>query len=201
LDQLGHRGAFRVAGVSWGGALAQQIAKQYGARVSRLVLMATGAGPLMVPGRPSALVRILTPARYLSRSFMERHAATLYGGELRGRPDLAKAIADLTRPPSRLTYLQQVISIAQFSSAWWLHRIRCPALVMHGDDDPLVHTLNAHVLAALLGNARLHVVRGGGHLFLAFRPEETARVVTEFLDESEGVVPASTSRGGSALSS
>jgi poly(3-hydroxyalkanoate) depolymerase len=183
LDQLGHGGSFVAAGVSWGGGLAQQIAHDYEPRVSRLILMATCAGFLMIPGRPSALVRMLTPQRYLSRNFMARNAATIYGGEMRGRPDLAIDLAELTRAPSTLTYLQQLTALSQFTSPRWLHRIRCPALVMNGDDDPLMRTVNARILAALLGNARLHLVRGGGHLFLSLQAEETARVVAEFLDE------------------
>ena len=184
LDQLGHQGSFAVAGVSWGGGLAQQIAHDYEARVSRLILMATCAGFLMFPGRPSALVRMLTPQRYLSRTFMARNAATIYGGEMRGRPDLAIDLASLTRAPAALTYLQQLAALTQLASPLWLHRIRCPTLVMNGDDDPLMRTVNARILAALLANARLHVVRGGGHLFLALQAEATARVVAGFLDET-----------------
>jgi len=32
---------------------------------------------------------------------------------------------------------------------------------------------------------RLHLLRGGGHLFLIFRADETANLVEEFLAEAE----------------
>ena len=184
LDQLGYSGQFDVAGVSWGGGLAQSIAHDYPRRVSRLILMATAPGMPMVPGRVSALARMVTPQRYLSRSFMARNAAVIYGGEMRGRPDFAIEYARMTRAPRRRTYFQQLAAISLFSSWPWLHRIHCPALVMNGDDDPLIRTVNARLLAALLPNARLHLVGGGGHLFMLMQAEETARVVRGFIHDT-----------------
>jgi len=181
LDALGYREGFSVAGVSWGGGLAQQIGKDYPSRVRRMVLMATGPGVIMVPGRPQALLRMTTPLRYLSSNFMTANAATIYGGEMRGRPDLARDFAQATRAPSLRSYLQQVFALLQFSSLPWLHRVRCPSLVMSGDDDPLIRLINARILAALLPMSRLEVVRGGGHLFMAVHPQDTARTVSEFL--------------------
>ena len=44
--------AVDVLGVSWGGALAQQFAFQNPRRCRRLILVSTGTGVMMVPGRP-----------------------------------------------------------------------------------------------------------------------------------------------------
>lgn len=182
LDALGYDEGFAVAGVSWGGGIAQQIARDYPRRVRALVLMATTPGILMLPGRPSALLRMATPARYLSRDFMVRNAATIYGGEVRGHPERAAEFSRLTRPPSTFAYFQQLGAMLGYSSLPWLHRIRCPALVMVGDDDPLIRVLNARVLAWCLPQARLLIFRGGGHLFMVLRPQETAQAITRFLD-------------------
>lgn len=190
LDALGYRQGFHVAGVSWGGALAQRIARDHPARVRSMVLMATTPGIFMVPGRIGALLRMATPQRYFSRRFMAENAAAIYGGEMRGRPDLAADFARMTRAPAASAYLQQLLAMATFSSLPWLHRIRCPALVMGGDDDPLIRTLNLRLIKALLPDARLHLVRGGGHLFMILRPEETAREVAAFIGSRRGDVRA-----------
>jgi poly(3-hydroxyoctanoate) depolymerase len=184
LDQLGFDGRFDVAGVSWGGGLAQTIAHHYPQRVGRLILMATTAGAPMFPGRLSALLKMVTPRRYLSHTFMASNAATIYGGELRNRPDLAIEFSRFTRAPATRAYLQQLAAISQFSAWPWLHRVRCPALVLNGDDDPLIRVINARLLAALLPNARLQMVQGGGHLFMLFSAEETARLIREFIVSS-----------------
>ena len=52
----------------------------------------------------------------------------------------------------------------------------------HGrDDDPIVPLVNSRLLAWRIPDARLHVVRGGGHLFLLERPADSADVVSSFL--------------------
>ena len=194
LDHLGYQG-FDVAGVSWGGGLAQQIARDYPARVRHLVLMATTPGILMVPGRLPALLRMTTPQRYLSRSFMARNAAHIYGGEMRGRPDLAIEFAGMTRAPRTLTYVQQLLAMMQFSSLPWLHRIACPTLIMSGSDDPLIRPVNARLLAMLIRDSQLKIVEGGGHLFMVLQPQATAAEVERFLSG-----PAiSTSRTGATV--
>lgn len=182
LRHAGFSGKFAVAGVSWGGGLAQRIAKDYAHRVTHLVLMATSPGITMFPGRPSALVRMTTPRRYLSRGYMAKHAATIYGGEMRNAPRHAVDHAKLVMPPTGLAYVQQVLAMVGFSSLPWLHRISCPTLILTGDDDPLIRVSNARVFSALIPNARLHVVHGGGHLFMTLRAAETARWINDWID-------------------
>jgi pimeloyl-ACP methyl ester carboxylesterase len=50
LDHFGF-GSVNVLGLSWGGALAQQFARQFPERTEHLVLAATTPGQLMVPAR------------------------------------------------------------------------------------------------------------------------------------------------------
>ena len=52
-----------------------------------------------------------------------------------------------------------------------------------GEHDPSVPLRNARMLAARLPHARLHVVKGGGHLFLLDEPENVVDVIRSFLDE------------------
>jgi len=115
----------------------------------------------MFPGRVSALIKMVTPQRYLSRTFMARNARVIYGGELRNRPDLAIEFSHSTRAPGKVAYLQQLAATTQFLGWLWLHRVRCPALVLNGDDDPLIRAINARLLAALLPNAKLELIKGG----------------------------------------
>jgi poly(3-hydroxyoctanoate) depolymerase len=50
-----------------------------------------------------------------------------------------------------------------------------------GDDDPIVPLINARILTRLIPGARLHIVNGGGHLFLLEQPAEIANIVADFL--------------------
>jgi poly(3-hydroxyalkanoate) depolymerase len=180
MTELGYR-RFDVLGISWGGGLAQQIAVQYPRRCRRLVLVATSTGSLMIPARPRVLLHLSSPRRHRDPAHAARIAGTIYGGELRRRPELA---APVTRPypapASRRGYLYQLLASAGWTSLPWLPLVRQPALVLAGDDDPIIPLPNARLLAALLPAARLHVYPDG-HLGLVTRAAELAPVVSEFL--------------------
>ncbi|MDY7072279.1 2-succinyl-6-hydroxy-2,4-cyclohexadiene-1-carboxylate synthase [Pseudomonas hunanensis] len=66
LDYLDY-GQVNVIGVSWGGALAQQFAHDYPERCKKLVLAATAAGAVMVPGKPKVLWMMASPGVTCSR--------------------------------------------------------------------------------------------------------------------------------------
>ena len=186
LAALGYR-QVDVLGVSYGGAIAQQLAYQHPDRVRRLVLAATTCGLGGVPGNPMALLLLATPYRYHSRAFFKAVAPRLYGGATGRRPELAEqqALTRLLRAPSLRGYLLQLAAIAGWSSLRFLHRIRQPTLVMTGDDDPIVPTVNGRILAGRIPAARLHLVHGGGHLFLLDQAAGSAAVIGEFLRSGE----------------
>jgi len=182
LDALGHE-RVDVLGVSWGGALAQQVARQYPGRVRRLVLAATSCGLGSIPGHPAALAAMANPLRFHSRSFFELVAPYVYGGASRRsalqRSDEARLW--LRRPPSFRGYAYQLVALAGWSSLPWLHRLPQPTLVVAGAEDPLVPVRNARILAGRIPNATLHVVEGGGHLFLIDQAAESAAAIRAFL--------------------
>jgi poly(3-hydroxyoctanoate) depolymerase len=168
-----------ILGVSWGGALAQEFAWRYPARVRRLVLAATTYGIPSVPGSPRTLWELATPRRYMSRSYFKKVAPALYGGV----PDVQALVRELRlgHPPSTCGYAGQLFATLGWSSLPYLWRLRTPTLVIAGDRDPIIPLVNAQILSGLLPDARLHVVQGGGHLFLIVQADETAHLVQEFL--------------------
>jgi poly(3-hydroxyoctanoate) depolymerase len=175
-----------VLGLSWGGALAQELARRHPGRIRRLVLVATTPGWVSVPGRPTAVSILLSPARYYSPAYLRRVAPTLYGGCIRHHLDVLERHAHLrsTRPPSQRGYLYQLSALRRWSSLPWLHTLPQPTLVLAGDDDPIVPVLNARLMASRLARGRLEVIHAGGHLFLFTHPEETAATITGFLEEA-----------------
>ena len=180
LDQLGYR-RVDLLGISWGGGLAQQFALSQGDRCRRLVLVATGTGTLMVPGRPRVLARMATPRRYLDPGYAERVAADLYGGTIRADPSRARALLhEHTRVGPRRGYLYQLAAGAGWTSLPALPWIQQPTLLLAGDDDPIVPLVNAHIMRRLLPHAELHVYHGG-HLGLLTEAAELAPLVDRFL--------------------
>lgn len=182
LDELNVPVA-NVMGISWGGALAQQFAKQYPHRCSRLVLAATSPGHIMIPGRLQVLWHMSNPRRYYDKHYMKKIAGELYGGKMRTNELSAGKFADLTTPPSKRGYYYQMMAIFGWSSLPWLHRISQPTIVMHGDDDPIVPTMNARLLTSLIPGARLMIV-DCGHLFMLTRAGHVAAVLKRFFEQT-----------------
>ncbi len=190
LDRLGYR-VVDVIGVSWGGALAQQFARQYPDRCRRLVLAATSPGAVMVPGRPSALSKMITPKRYLSPTYMQKAAGDIYGGEARRDPKIMSAHTARIIAPQFMGYIYQLLAGMGWTSIHWLHRIRQPTLIMAGADDPLVPPVNSRIISLLVPNNRLFIVPGGGHLFMLHSLEKVVPVIRDFLDSESPLIPHS----------
>jgi pimeloyl-ACP methyl ester carboxylesterase len=187
LDSLDVASA-HVLGVSHGGVVAQQLARSFPERVDRLVLVSTGFGAPGLPGRPDALLRFLRPGAYLSADALEQHAGTMFGGRLREQPQLVRQWR-LKPPGSLRAYAYRLAGTAGWSSLPWLHRLSCPTLVVHGDDDPIVPPVNARVLARRIPGARYHVVEGGGHLLVLDSTADVLPHVTTFLQTQAGSNP------------
>ena len=183
VDELGHE-QVDVLGLSWGGALAQEVAHRHPEVVHRLILVATMPGVTSIPGRPAAMGILMSPVRYYSPDYLRRVAPTLYGGAIRDAPELLDEHAKqrAARPPTGRGYLYQLSAIQRFASVHWLHKLQMRTLVLAGDEDPIVRLANGKILANRIPDARLHVVEGGGHLFLFTRGEEMAGLVVDFLD-------------------
>lgn len=183
LDELGY-GVVDVMGVSWGGGLAQQFAFQHSSRVGKLILAATSAGMVMVPGKLSALTKMADPRRYIDPSFMEKNFRTLYGGSTAGSDGHMSRIS----PPTTKGYLYQLMAMAGWTSVAFLPFVKAETLVMMGDSDHIVPLTNGHILTTLLPNARLEVIEGGGHLFLVSDADRTIAAIEDFLSQpSDGI--------------
>ncbi len=179
LKQLGYQ-QVDVLGVSWGGGLAQQFAYQFPERCRRLILVSTGTGALMVPGKPSVLAKIATPRRSKDPARMAQIAGEIYGGKVRKQPELARKFAQNARAGSRLGYLYQLLGPVGWTSVRWLHRIRQPTLILHGDEDPLVPPVNAKIMHRLIPHSKLYIFHDG-HLGLGTSAVELAQVIDQFL--------------------
>jgi pimeloyl-ACP methyl ester carboxylesterase len=131
-----------------------------------------------VPGDIRAIAKMAHPERYMDPTYMKRHFGTLYGD------DPAEAGPHVARisEPSRIGYAYQLAAMAGWTSAHWLPFVKTPTLVMMGDRDRLVPPANGKILTRLMPNAELHIVKGGGHLFLVSKAADVAPVMRAFLD-------------------
>ena len=184
LNRLGYA-KVDVLGVSMGGAIAQELARQAPERIRKLVLAATLPGWGGVPGNPRAMSILMTPRRYYDQAYLERVAPTLYGGRIRQQPELLREQkhARFTRPPTVRGYAYQLFASVGWTSLPWLSCIETPTLVLAGDDDPITPAVNGRIIASRMPNARLHVLKGAGHLFVVHSVDRVLPPLLDFLDE------------------
>jgi pimeloyl-ACP methyl ester carboxylesterase len=145
-----------VLGFSFGGTVAQELARIAAARVGRLILAATNGGHGSPVGSPIGL------ASWLASS----------GRRVFGRNVLGP--------------WWQMLAVSAWSSWSWLDQLPQPTLVLAAGDDEVVPVAAARQLAAALPNATLVVVEGARHGFLldADAPR-AAQLVLDFLAEDE----------------
>ncbi len=170
-----------VMGVSWGGGMAQHFALQHGDMVRKVVLIATSAGMLMIPGNPAALTKMANPRRYIDADYMAEHFKTLYGGMVGAKSEHISRL----KPPTPRGYVYQLLAMLGWTSAPALPFLKKDTLIMMGDEDQIVPLINGQFLHSLIPNSRLEVFEGGGHLFLLSHKQQTLDCIHDFLDTEE----------------
>ena len=184
VDRLGC-GRVDVLGYSFGGALAQQFARDHPQRVRRLILAGTlpGLGGAQHPARMFQLLRL---ARTRDEHERAVRVARLVGGRS-GRDSEVLAVYErnrLEQSPTAAGHRHQMRTIAGWSSVTWLRTLKAPTLVLAGEEDPMVPLVNSRLLCRLIPDCRRHVVPGAGHLFLLDQPEDVAPVIDGFLGDA-----------------
>lgn len=186
LDAL-EVGRCDVIGYSFGGTVAQQLARQAPDRVRRMALVGTSCGWGGVPPTARAMALISTPLRYYSRQVLEQTNHLLDGGapDRGSETRRAQANARLAHPPTLSGYAQQMIAGATWSSLHWVSTLRPPVLVLAGGQDRIVPAANGALLSHLLFASRLQVLPDEGHLML-FDPESRAHdLLADFFSTAE----------------
>ena len=179
LDYLGYD-TVDVMGVSWGGGAAQQYARDYPDRAMSLVLLATSAGMVMVPGQIGAIRRMANPRRYVDPDYMIKNFEALYGDAV---DESSTGHTSRIVPPSKRGYLYQLVAMLGWTSIHFLPYLKQPTLVMSGDRDSIVPLANARILKSMIPRADLRIVRGGGHLFAVSRASQVVPIIARFLDD------------------
>ena len=194
MDGLGVDRA-HIAGSSMGGMIAQLVAINHPDRTKSLISMNSTTGRRDLPRGNSAAIALLSaPPRSSSREDLIE-ASILVQRTMLG-PGFPASEADLRANAERRTdrapydaagiARQWAAAVAAPPRNELLKTVHCPALVVHGDSDPLFPVATAKDTAQSIPGAELVIVPGMGHSF----PESVVPVylkqVGDFLMKAEG---------------
>ncbi len=164
VDLADHLGLsqFFLCGHSMGGAIAAQLAADFGGRVRRLVLVDSAGIPAYHP--PRVLWRLLQPWSWCPPHFYR----TLIGDAIRAGPrNMARG--------SRFIRLYDIRPALQ--------RVRAPSLVIWGEKDGLVPIDDGARIAEKLAEARFARIDGARHLPMISNPSMVSRLMIDFFRE------------------
>lgn len=182
MDEAGIDGAV-VVGLSMGGYVALRLMALAGERVQGLVLADTRAGPDDEAGRGRRTEQAARVRREGMGWLADAMAPALLGKTtLRERPEVeaaAREMIDGGNPEGVSRALEAMRD--RPDSTGILGGIDVPVLVVVGEEDTLIPVGEARKIAEGVGNGRLEVLPGAGHLSNLEDPNAFNRVLMSFL--------------------
>jgi pimeloyl-ACP methyl ester carboxylesterase len=169
MDALGIKSA-HVIGASMGGAIAQEIAIRHPARLRTLTSIMSSTGePGLTQPTPEAMQILMAPTPTDRDAYFERYRQTWRvlrgpGFPLDEARDVGRAAETFARglnPPGVARQLAAIMASGSRKEA--LAAVKTPALVIHGDADPLVRLDGGEATARAIPGAKLMVIVGMGH--------------------------------------
>ena len=163
---------FRLAGISFGGMVAQELAVTRPERVERLALLCTSAGGAGGASYPLEKLADLPTEERVARGL--NVLDTRFTPDwLAGHPDdqalvemLAKRMAAVPSDASRRGEAGQMEARSHHDVYDRLPRISCPTFVASGRFDGIAPADNGEAIARQVPGAELHLYEGG-HMFVA----------------------------------
>jgi pimeloyl-ACP methyl ester carboxylesterase len=196
LDAVGVREPAHVIGHSMGGRVCQWLALDHPAKVRSMILAASGSGSEGRENYPRALT-VGTVASLVEKGYA-RHIREHFQSPFFFTPTYVREHADVIEQlyqmfwehrPQLRPYLRHVIARMQHETGERLREIAVPTLVLVGGEDrDEVHSdtgnhfRSSEFLRDHIPGARFAVVEGCAHGFFWQKPEQTNRIIRDWLD-------------------
>lgn len=183
LDRLELQEPVIAAGVSMGGYVVFEMARQAPGRVRALGLLATRASGDTVEQQRTRLKLAEQVRRDGLQPLVEAMVPKLLTPATRSaRPAVACALIEEIRrntPEGVADALAAMAHRADHTAR--LPSLTCPALIVAGAEDAVISLAHTTEMAQRLPNARLEVVPGAGHLVHLEQPESLDGIVERFV--------------------
>ena len=173
---------FALAGLSMGGYIAFEIMRQAGERVAKLALINTQARPDTpeATARRRGLMARATGGEY--RAVLDELFAGFVHPSRREDAALKQLVYDMGEDVGAEAFVrQQQAVISRADSRPMLAWIKCPTLVLTGDEDNTIPNRLSVEMANGIHGANLVILPNCGHLPQPEQPQATAEALVEWL--------------------
>jgi pimeloyl-ACP methyl ester carboxylesterase len=172
---------FALAGFSFGGYVAQEIARQAPQRIERLALLDTSFHadtPERIAQRRAANKSVSLPGEF--RGMTEQLLPSIIAAERLHDTALVQRINAMTLRQGREVFMRQN-AMRREDGAAALRGLTCPVLVLCGRHDVLTPPALHREMAALMPQADLVVVEDSGHMSPMEQPAAVTRAMRQWL--------------------
>ena len=181
MKQLGIEKA-QVVGISQGGMIAQYLAADFAERVEKLVLAVTLCRQNETSRSVISHWISLAEQADFPSLFADMAEKIYTPGRVRIQRPFNPVLARILRPKSLNSFIIQAHACLGHDSAAFISSIRCPVLVVGGDQDQVLGRDSAGELARLIPGSQLKIYQGYGHSAYE-EARDFNRVVFEFLKD------------------
>jgi pimeloyl-ACP methyl ester carboxylesterase len=172
---------FALAGFSLGGYVAQEVVRQDAKRVARLALLDTSIRA-DTPQRAAMRQAFAASARVHGEfiGFSDKMLSTFVDRSRLDDGDLIDRIKAMTKRLGAEVYVRQNGMVREDGEAV-VKSLRCPVLVLCGENDVLTPVPEQRELAAMIAGAELVIVPGSGHMTPLEKPAAVTHALRDWL--------------------
>jgi pimeloyl-ACP methyl ester carboxylesterase len=188
-DLIGHLGLEcpTVFGVSFGGAVALELAVEHPHRVGALILQGAEARFRTTIG--STIARLVLERFPLPRDnqFVNQFSHLLYGARPEPGP-LVDFVVDRIWETDQSVMAGRLAQLESFDIRDRLWRIEAPTLVLAGSRDVIVSSARQQALAKEIPGARCEIIKDAGHIGFLTHRAQVAQHIRRFVQRSRTAV-------------
>jgi pimeloyl-ACP methyl ester carboxylesterase len=173
---------FALVGLSMGGYAAFEIMRQAPERVVRLALLDTTARPDTPEQTEARRAQIDLARAGRFNEIADQLFPRLVHRDRVVDESLRQIVRDMADEVGADGFIrQQTANMSRPDSRPSASSIRCPTLVLVGDDDQVTPPDRATEIAGIIAGARMVTVPGSGHLSTLERPREVTRTLVDWM--------------------
>jgi 3-oxoadipate enol-lactonase len=179
----------KVFGVSMGGMIAQELTLRHPEQVSKVVFGCTMAGGPTAKMAPQEMVEKLVMANKMMAADPEKAFDLLMpmlmpAEFIAAHPELKQMMLmgmKMMPPTPPETADRALAGVMQFNAFDRLGQIKCPVLIVHGDQDLLIPVENSNLIKSKIPQAQMYIIPGAGHAFQSADPVGIHQKIVEWL--------------------